>query len=305
MLIDSGGLRSDRFDTGESIVAPALMALGIRQVTWLVISHPHHDHMAGMPYILEYFQPEELWVPRCEYPDPFFSGIVRSARRKGLAIRTPARNIAPLSIDGVVVEFLSPDATQAETAQAYHDLNDSSLVMKISYGSHAFLFSGDISARQEQVLLERDLDIRAEVLKVPHHGKRSSSTQAFLAAVKPERAIFSCRPYAGSDISADVLVRYQSRSVQVLRTDWHGAIQIISNGTLLNTYTFMPHREFRPWQAVEKHPSSVAGLLRRKGPPALLCLSFVIAAHGKVRRNPYDCLQAGVRDRVRLASGFF
>ncbi len=246
MLIDSGGLSSDRFDTGESIVAPALMALGIRRVNWLVISHPHHDHMAGMPYILEYFQPKELWVPRCEYPDPFFSGIVRSARRKGLTVRTPVRGTAPLSIDGVVVEFLSPDATQAETAQAYHDLNDSSLVMKIRYGSHAFLFSGDISARQEQVLLERDLDIRAQVLKVPHHGKRSSSSQAFLDAVNPERAIFSCRPYAGSDIPTDVLNRYRFSGVQELRTDRHGAIQITSNGTQLETYMFMPHREFRP-----------------------------------------------------------
>ena len=72
MLIDSGGLRSDRFDTGESIVAPALRALGIRQVTWLVISHPHHDHMAGMPYILEYFQPEELWVPEERISGPVF-----------------------------------------------------------------------------------------------------------------------------------------------------------------------------------------------------------------------------------------
>jgi beta-lactamase superfamily II metal-dependent hydrolase len=202
--------------------------------------------MAGMPYILEYFQPKELWVPRCEYPDPFFSGIVRSARRKGLTVRTPVRGTAPFSIDGVVVEFLSPDATQAETAQAYHDLNDSSLVMKIRYGSHAFLFSGDISARQEQVLLERDLDIRAQVLKVPHHGKRSSSSQAFLDAVNPERAIFSCRPYAGSDIPADVLNRYRFSGVQELRTDRHGAIQITSNGTQLETYTFMPYREFRP-----------------------------------------------------------
>lgn len=246
MLIDSGGLRSDRFDTGESIVAPALMALGIRQVTWLVISHPHHDHMAGMPYILEYFQPAELWVPGGEYPDPFFKEIVRSARRKGLTIRTPARDTEPLSIDGVVVEFLSPDATQAATSQTYHDLNDSSLVMKISYGSHAFLFTGDIGARQEELLLEQGLDIHAQVLKVPHHGKRGSSTQAFLDAVNPERAIFSCRPYAGSDISADVLERYRSRGVQELRTDLHGALQINSNGTLLETYTFMPYREFRP-----------------------------------------------------------
>ena len=72
------------------------------------------------------------------------------------------------------------------------------------------------------------------------------ASQAFLDAVKPEHAIFSCRPYAGSDISADVLSRYRDRTVQALRTDLHGAIQITSNGTQLKTYTFMPYRDFRP-----------------------------------------------------------
>ncbi len=244
MLIDSGGLRSDRFDTGESIVAPALMALGIRQVDWLVITHPHHDHMSGMPYILKYFQPEELWVPIEEYPDPLFMEIVLSARSKGLIVCSTVYGTAPQSIDGVKIEFLSPPAAQAAEARTYSDVNDSSLVMKIGYGDHSFLFTGDIGAHQEQALLGRDLDLRARVLKVPHHGKRSSSTSAFLNAVNPDSAVFSCRPYSGRNIPADVLKRYQERAVDILRTDVHGAIQIISNGIQLKTYTFLPHRKF-------------------------------------------------------------
>jgi len=248
MLIDSGGVRSDYFDTGELIVAPALRALGIRQVTWLVISHPHHDHMAGMPYILEYFQPRELWVPMVEYPDPFFRGFVRSARSQGLIIRSPVYGTEPLTIDGVVVEFFSPCAPQAAAARTYHDLNDSSLVIKFTYGSHEFLFTGDIGTQQEQALLERGIDLQARVLKVPHHGKRGSSTAVFLDAVNPGCAVFSCRPYAGRDIPVDVLNRYRARGVDVLRTDKHGAIQIISNGSELRTYKFFPHREFVPYE---------------------------------------------------------
>jgi len=244
MLIDSGGLRSDYFDTGEFIVAPALRALGIRHVDWLVISHPHHDHMAGMPYVLEYFQPEELWVPMDEYPDQFFKEILRSARAQGLTIRSPVYGTEPLNVDGVKIEFLSPGALQAAAARTYQELNDSSLVIKISFGSHVFIFTGDIGAQQEQMLLDRDIDLQAQILKVPHHGKRSSSTSAFLDAVNPGCAVFSCRPYAGRDIPADVLKRYRVRAVEVLRTDKHGAVQITSNGSQLKMYTFLPQRKF-------------------------------------------------------------
>ena len=244
MLIDSGGLRSENFDTGKSIVAPALVALGIRQVDWLVISHPHQDHMAGMPYVLEYFQPEELWVPMDEYPDPFFREILGSAR--GLTIRSPVYGTEPLNVDGVKLEFLSPDALQAAAARTYHELNDSSLVIKLSFGSHAFIFTGDIGAQQEQILLERDLDLQAQILKVAHHGKRGSSTAEFLDAVNPDSAVFSCRPYSGRDIPGDVLNRYRKRAINVLRTDEHGAIQITSDGVRLKTYTFLPDRRFIP-----------------------------------------------------------
>ena len=68
MLIDSGGLRSNQFDTGKLIVAPALRALNIRRVNWLMISHPHHDHMAGMSYVLNHFRPVKLLAPMAEVP---------------------------------------------------------------------------------------------------------------------------------------------------------------------------------------------------------------------------------------------
>jgi competence protein ComEC len=247
MLIDSGGLRSNHFNTGKSIVAPALMALGIRQVTWLVISHPHHDHMAGMPYILEYFGPEELWVPMRESPDPFFGQLICTARKQGMRVRFPMRGTEPFHIDGVTVEFLSPESEQAETAWSYPDLNNSSMVMKLSYGKHSFLFTGDIGAQQEQVLLARGVDLQAQVLKVPHHGKRGSSTGAFLKEVNPDSAVFSCRPYSGRDIPGDVLNRYRKHAIDVLRTDENGAIQVTSDGSRLTTYTFLPDRKFMPY----------------------------------------------------------
>jgi len=244
MLIDSGGLRSDRFDAGEEIVVPALRAMGIRDLDWLVITHPHHDHMAGMNAVMQAFQAAELWVPSDDYPDPFFRSIITSARSRGSIVRTPHAAAQALAIDGVVVEYLSPDAQQAAAARSYQDLNDISLVIKISHGDHAFLFAGDIGARQEQALLERSGELRAHILKVPHHGKRGSSTAAFLDAVKPDCAIFSCRPSAGHDLPADVLGRYRERSIRELRTDVHGAIQITSNGIHLETFTFLPHRKF-------------------------------------------------------------
>jgi len=247
MLIDSGGLRSDHFDTGKSIVSPALMALGIRQVNWLVISHPHHDHMAGMPYLIEHFKPAEFWAP-IRGPKLFCRQLIKMARRQGVHVRFPLRGTAPVYIDGATVEFLSPGPEQAETARTYSDTNDSSLVMKLSYGKHSFLFTGDISARQEHALVESGSDLAAQILKAPHHGKRGSSTQAFLYAVNPDRAIFSCRPHSGRNISADVLNCYRKNAIDILRTDEHGAIQFISDGIGLKTNIFLPERRFMPYE---------------------------------------------------------
>jgi competence protein ComEC len=200
--------------------------------------------MAGIPFIARHFQPLELWVPTEEYADPPLQKLIHSARLQGLRIRTPVQGVMPLNIDGVSVEIVSPEPGRAAAARTYHDLNDSSLVMKISYGAHTFLLTGDIGLHQEHRLLKRPMDLRAHVLKVPHHGKRGSSTAAFLDAVNPDSAIFSCRPYAGRDIPGGVLSRYRDRGVHVFRTDRHGAIQITSNGARLETYTFMPYREF-------------------------------------------------------------
>jgi competence protein ComEC len=247
MLIDSGGLRSDRFDTGASIVVPALRAMGIRNIDWLVISHPHHDHMGGMQAVLESFQPEELWVPDADFPDPFLSAVVSTALQQGAQIRSPLYGTPAQMIDGVAVEFLSPCEHHTGAVRSYHDLNDSSLVMRISYGAHAFLFTGDISALQEQTLLQRGADVRAQVLKVPHHGKGRASSSAFLDAVMPELAVFSCRASSGRDLPEDVLHRYRSRGITKLRTDLHGAIQIISDGERLSAYIFRPYRKFTAW----------------------------------------------------------
>ena len=244
MLIDSGGVRSDRFDTGESIVVPALHAMGVLDIAWLVISHAHHDHMAGMPAVMAAFKAAELWVPSDDCRDPFFTSIIHDARRKGVAVRALNSASQPVIIDGARVEFLSPDPSRAGGARAYNDVNDSSLVIKISYGAHAFLFAGDIGARQEQALLGKPADLRAQVLKVAHHGKRGSSTPVFLDAVEPECAVFSCRPSAGHDLPGDVVARYRERSVLQLRTDAHGAIRFISDGGRLEIHTFLPHGKF-------------------------------------------------------------
>jgi competence protein ComEC len=247
MLIDSGGLRSDHFDTGKSIVAPALRALGIRQVNWLVISHPHHDHMAGMPFIAAQFNPGELWTPMRESPDHFFTQFLLAAWKQGIRVRFPARGTQSFHVGKATLEFLSPGADQAASARTYPEVNDSSLVMKLSYGDHSFLFTGDIGHHQEQALLDQGIDLRARVLKVPHHGRRGSSSPEFLDAVNPDTAVFSCRPPTGRDISADVLKRYKERAVDVLRTDKKGAVQITSNGSELKTYTFLPCRKFMPY----------------------------------------------------------
>lgn len=246
MLIDGGGLRSDSFDTGGRIVVPALRAMGIREVAWLVITHPHHDHIAGMGAVLKAFHPQELWVTRTDYADPIFRSILNRASSMGVCVQTLSSGTTERSIEGARIEILGPDSLQAEAASSYQELNDSSLVLKISCGRHAFLFAGDIGAVRELQLAGQSAVLGAQVLKVPHHGKRGSSTDSFLDAVHPGYAVFSCRPAAGQDLPADVLERYHQRGARVLRTDLHGAIQITSDGSRLDVRSFLPHERFMP-----------------------------------------------------------
>jgi competence protein ComEC len=233
MLIDGGGLYVSGFDTGEMVVSPVLWKKKIKRLDYIVLSHPQRDHMGGLEFIAENFGPGEFWWNGYGGVLRGLGGLEEVLKKTGTKLITVDGSTEKRVINGVGVEFLHPLKESQLTGP-----NNNSLVMKITYGKRSFLFTGDIGGEAEELLVGRD--IRADVVKVPHHGSRSSSTARFLDAVDPEVAVIS----AGWENifgfpHKEVIGRYSSRGINLLRTDVHGAVTITTDGQGVSVRTHL------------------------------------------------------------------
>lgn len=230
LVIDAGGTTTGEFDTGESIVAPFLRSRKILKVHYLLVSHPRVDHYGGMETIVEEFAPSEFWSARSKgrtirYQDLEEALERSSAKKIILASRDPCRDIEQLKL----CVLHSPGDKGA----------DSSVVLRLSFGRVNLLFAGDIERRDERLLLQNGADLSSAVLKVPRHGSLSSSTEEFVAAVRPRLAIFSVGQRNPFGLPRDeVISRYREVGSEILRTDQDGAIVIETDGVKVRYQTY-------------------------------------------------------------------
>jgi competence protein ComEC len=240
MLVDGGGIpvfghaQRSNLDTGEDVVAPYLWDRGIRRVDIVALSHAHEDHSGGLPALIADFRPAELWTGATP-ASPVWDRVREAAQRAGTKIRA-LHEPGHFTVGGAGIEVLAPmEDYQAKDIPK----NDDSLVLRLTYGGHTFLLSGDVERPIEREMLGLG-EVRAtEVLKVAHHGSRTSSTEEFLDAVHPAFAIIS----AGFENSyghptATVLDRLEARHATVLRTDLNGLITIRTDGHRLRVETY-------------------------------------------------------------------
>jgi len=231
MLIDGGGLPTGTFDVGENVVSPFLWSKGIKSIDRLVLTHPHPDHLNGLEAVARNFRIGEFWEGPPPTGDVKYDNLLRSlgdVRRRRIG-----RGFGE-SIGGVEISALAP----ANSSPPRPPDNDASLVFRISYGESSFLLTGDIGRAIEEEILAAGLDIRAQVLKAPHHGSDSSSSETFLAAVRPEYVLLSAGRNNRYNLPhPDILVRYEKAGARVLRTDVQGAIEIRSDGRRLSIRT--------------------------------------------------------------------
>jgi competence protein ComEC len=180
MLIDAGGdLRwPGKFDPGARDVVPALAELGIRRLDVAVLTHPHPDHATGLLTVLDRMPVGELWMTAEQDP------IAAAVRARAEARRIPVREPHGTSSGGVRVEVPSH-------FEEGRSLNDNSVVLRLVHGEVAVLFAGDVEALAEADLAQGPAEIRAQVLKAPHHGSLTSSTEAFLRRVAPLFTVYS------------------------------------------------------------------------------------------------------------------
>jgi len=217
-------------DAGRSTVIPYLRRRG-GALHAFVLSHPHSDHVGGAASVLAALQPREYWdAAYIAASTPYRASLEQAA-----AHRVAWHRVRPgdsLTVEGVSIRFIAPDSAWTSTLS---DANEASTVALVQYGRIRFLMTGDAEAGEEQWMLDREEHgLRADVLKVAHHGSATSSTPAFLTAVKPRVALVSvgfANTYGHP--STEVVRGLTSAGAQVLRTDQLGTIVVRTDGRSL------------------------------------------------------------------------
>ncbi|MBW2307955.1 MAG: DNA internalization-related competence protein ComEC/Rec2 [Deltaproteobacteria bacterium] len=237
-LVDGGGFYDRSYDIGRFVVAPALWQKGIRRLEWVAATHGHPDHVNGLFFILEAFRPRELWVPEGGTLVPLMEKLIRAARGRGVKVKEVSRETPVVTMNGVHIRVLNPPwQAFAELSPVDHRrINDNSMVLSLEYQGFRFLLAADVEQEGEQALLVHPRELRANVLKVPHHGGATSSSPEFVAAVGPQYAVFSSD---GRRLpSLKVVNRYRQADARILRTDQLGAVEfVVRNGRpKLRTY---------------------------------------------------------------------
>jgi competence protein ComEC len=236
MVIDGGGFASEDFDSGAALLAPFLWGRKIGRVDTLVLSHPQLDHYGGLAYLVEHFSPRELWFNGDTAKSERFARLQHALTRHGVRPRVLCREMPPIMRDEVRIQILHPPCQRAGLT-----LNNASLVLRLSHGSIDVLFTGDIESEGETLLLSTRRDLASEIVKVPHHGSRTSSSPAFVQSTAPRVAIASLGFQNRFRFPApEVIRRYEQHGSRVLRTDEQGAITIVSDGRDYRVSPFFP-----------------------------------------------------------------
>jgi competence protein ComEC len=232
LLIDGGGMVGNPVDLGARVLQPVLRARRRQRVDVMVLSHPHPDHFGGLASTLPLIDVGELWDTgqgEALGAGATYASLLSAARRKGVPIRRPAELCgAPREAGGATLEVLAP----CPGFDADGSANDNSFVLRIRYGRRTVLLVGDAEQEEERRLLARyGGTLRADFLKVGHHGSRTSSSPAFLRAVEPEVAAISAgvRNRFGHP-HPRTLEALASARIRVARTDRGGAIEWETDG---------------------------------------------------------------------------
>ena len=226
LLVDAGGAHGRRFDPGERRVAPQLWERGVRTIDALVVTHAQLDHVAGVPFLLKAFRVLEVWEGPAPLTDRVWRQLAAAVAASG-AVRRAVAADASIAWDGVRLSVVAPRPPSRPPSRGR---NEDSVVLRVSLGEVDFLLTGDVEGEG----LSGVRFPRVEVLKIPHHGSRSTSPAAFVEATAPKVALVSVgarNPFGQPH--PDVLERYRAAGALVLRTDRDGALEVATDGQRL------------------------------------------------------------------------
>ncbi len=252
LLIDGGGhpnvdwtrdtegdqepFQRDTRTIGEGVVSEFLWSQGLDHVDYLLATHADADHIDGLNDIVRNFKVRGAIVARTPAADQGFARFVKSLDASRVPLEVVGRGDS-IEVGGVAVDVLWPPQL-ADLNAAYR--NNDAIVLRLRYGDRTLVFAADIEKEAEAALLRSDTDLRADIVKVAHHGSRTSSIQAFVDATRPHVAIISVgRTSIFGHPHKEVVERWRASGAQVMTTGEKGTISVVTDGRSLAVSTFV------------------------------------------------------------------
>ena len=226
LVVDAGGSHARRFDPGERLIAPQLWGKGVSAIDAIVVTHAQLDHVAGVPFLLKAFHVKEVWEGPSPVGDRVWRQVDAAVAASGAARRGLAAGVS-IVWDGVRLDVLGP---QPPARAPLRGRNEDSVVLRVGLGEVSFLLAGDVEGDGLAALQLA----RVDVMKVPHHGSRSTSPASFVVATGPRIALVSVgkrNPFGQPH--PEVLERYRGQGGLILRTDRDGASEVATDGRRL------------------------------------------------------------------------
>lgn len=219
ILIDGGGSENSDYNIGEKIVMPYLLDRGKMKIDLMIISHMHDDHVEGLLTVIENIKVGKILVGPIKEKTKLYEDFISIVSKKGITLQTIYGGDV-IKIDDITIDILYPN----EQNEIEDNENNNSLVFKLNYFDMSILFTGDIEKEVENKLKK---DIAANILKVPHHGSKTSSTEGFIQKVKPQISIISVGDENNfGHPNQDVVNRLKKNESIIYRTDICGEIMI-------------------------------------------------------------------------------
>lgn len=231
MLIDAGGN-----STAKKLSKYLSEEKGITKIDYLVGTHPHEDHIGGLDVIINDFDIGELYMPKLADSSvpttKTYNDVLDAIINKNLKANQGIAGVTILEKDDLKIDIIAPNSNK------YSNLNNYSIVIKITYGEKSLLFMGDAEELSENEILENSYNVKADVIKCGHHGSHSSSSENFIDAVSPQYAIISC----GTDNSyghphSETITTFENNNITYYRTDIQGTIYLSCDGKNINITT--------------------------------------------------------------------
>ncbi|MBQ4543844.1 MAG: MBL fold metallo-hydrolase [Clostridia bacterium] len=220
MVIDAG----EKSEVGSLITF--LKSNRVKEIDVLVATHPHSDHIGGMTELLSEFKVSKVYMPKVVHDTSIYYSFLESITEQEIDVTEAKGGVSIYPEDSLIkADFLAPNSGE------YEELNNYSAVLKVSYKDISFLFTGDAEAESEYEMLNQDYDLKADVLKVAHHGSNTSSTRRFIDAVSPKFAVISADGESYSHPHNETLDRLYG--VNIIKTYEEGNISFETDGITL------------------------------------------------------------------------